>query len=390
MVKKMRSLENLKLDEKIVIVRANLDVPIENGEVSDLTILKSASKTIKYLIDKHCKVIVIGSLGDPKGEYIDSLSLMPVRFALGNTLSTSVKFADIKHCENSIKFMEFGDVLMIENLKFNPEEESKIDEKRIEFVKHLSELANAYIYDDFSEDRKFASVYDLPKLIKKKAVGFQVLNEINKLNEFKKIKTDNYLVIFGGKIKDAKLEYIINDISNINKLMLGGEMSYLFFQALGKKVKELNATKEQINSAKTILKLIKERNIELLLPSDQVLENSKIQNINGEEILRGYDIGPKTIEEYSKIIESSNKILLYGPMGEYKNENFRVGSNIITEEVAFNTEQNTFKIAGGKATLKIFNNLKLKNKRFTHISTSGSLMLNFLGGQNNNNIEILQ
>lgn len=388
MAKKIQTLNDLKLDNKVVIVRSNLDVEIENGEVVDHLVVKSASETIKYLISKNCKVIIIGHLGKPNGEYIDNLSLMPVRFAIGNALEVPIKFADIKHCENSIKFMEFGEVLMLENLKFNPEEESQDSEVNTEFMKKLASLADFYINDDFATQEKLASTTILPKLLKS-AIGLQVEKELKKLKEFKNFKAENYTVILGGKYKDIKVQLLINNISKINNILIGGEIAYDFLTAQGIKVEGHEVKKDRITLIKKALKEIKDKKINLVLPLDHLVSESKTVEIS-KNITKGSDIGAKTIEKFSEIIETSDKILVHGPMGEYLINGFDNGSRAILESIVFNTPKGAITYTCGKAMLKVITKFKIKTKRFTHISTCGDLMLNFLGEEKNPNLEVLQ
>jgi len=389
MAKKIRTLKDLKVANKIVIVRANLDVPIENNEITDQLVIKSASETIKYLVQQNSKVIVLGHLGKPNGNYADDLSLMPVRFALGNFLGMPIKFADIKHSENSIKFMEFGEVLMLENLKFYPESESEKEEERQEFIKTLAKLADFYVYDDFATNRKLASTYELPKL-KKSAIGLNVLNEISKMENFKNFKSENYTVIFGGKFKELKAKFLLNNASNINNVLIGGEFAYDFLSAQGFEVKGYEKSKSREVLIKKVIKELKANKVNLLLPVDHVTsESGKVEEIS-KSIKKGSDIGPETIKLFNEVIEKSDKILIHGPMGEYLVNGFDKGTKEILETIVFNTPDKAMTYACGKAMLKVINKFKIKTKRFSHISTSGDLMLNFLGEEKNPNLEILQ
>jgi len=388
MVKKIRTLEDLDLSQKIVIVRSNLDVPIENNEITDQLVIKSASETIKFLLDKKCKVIVIGHLGNPKGQYSDDLSLMQVRFALGNFLGVSIKFADIRHCENSIKFMEFGEVLMLENLKFYPEEESDDSKVRKSLIKTLSGLADCYIYDDFATNKKLASTYELSKLLPN-AIGLNVQSEINKLEDFKNYNSETYTVIFGGTYKDLKVKFLLNNLKKIKNILIGGEFAYDFLSATEIDVKEYEKNSERTLLIKKLLDEVKKNKVNLVLPIDQVITGNKIEKINTKSITKGSDIGSETIKIFNEIIEKSDKILIHGPMGEYKVNGFDEGSKQILETIVFNTPKNAMTYACGKAMLKVINKFKIKSKRFTHISTSGDLMLNFLGEEKNPNLELL-
>lgn len=388
MAKKIRTLNDLKLENKVVVVRSNLDVSIENGEVIDNLVIKSAAQTIKHLISKNCKVVILGHLGKPNGEYVDALSLMPVRFALGNELGTSIKFADINHCENSIKFMELGEVLMLENLKFNPEEESKDAEVRQAFVQKFKKLADFYINDDFATQEVLASTVELPKMLKS-AIGLEVQDELSKLEEFKKFKAENYTIILGGKYKDIKIQLITNNISKINNILIGGEIAYDFLSAQGVKVDGYESDKNRIKLIKQALKLIKENNIKLVLPHDHLVSEKKTESI-AKSIKKGSDIGKETIKEFNEIIEKSDKILVHGPMGAYQVNGFDNGSREILESIVFNTPKGAITYTCGKAMLKVINKFKIKAKRFTHISTSGDLMLNFLGEEKNPNLDVLQ
>lgn len=395
MTNTLRKLSDLKIKSKIVVVRANLDVPMQNGVITDNSRLKASIPTLKFLSDNNCKIILIGHLGRPEGKYVDELSLMPVRFELGKLLGKQIKFANISSCENSVKFMSNGEVLMLENLRFDPKEESENPKERLDYVKKLSEFASLYVNDCFGVYKENASVYELAKIMPSVA-GFALSDEIEKLQELRK-PAKPYVAIIGGAKLDSKVPIIEDLIGKVDTFLIGGAMAYSFLSAKGVDVGNSKTDKESVKIAKEILKKAKGKS-EILLPIDHVVveelnesaekEITKDEKIKKNEI--GVDIGPKTIELFEKEIVNASSILWNGPMGVFEWENFNDGTRAIGNIITNIAPKESYKVAGGGDTVFAIQKLKIKPSRFNHISMGGGMMLQFLTGEDFKVLDILK
>ncbi len=388
MERKLRTLKDIEVANKTVIVRSNLDVPIKNGVIQDDTRIKASMETIQYLVNKNCKVVILGHLGRPEGNYSDEFSLMPIRFELGRILNKQIKFANYDRCENSIKFMEFGDVLLIENIRFFSEEESINPKTRLAFIEPLAGLADLYVNDCFGLYRKHASVYELPQLIPSYA-GISLENEIEVLTKLKKEVVKPYIGIIGGAKLDTKINILSKLVEKLDKLIISGAIAYTFLSAQKNKIGKSKVEKDLIEKAGKILTKAKKNNCEILLPIDHVCakefdENAEavyVDKIDMPSDLMGLDIGPKTIDMFKTALEHAKTILWNGPMGVFEWKKFSKGTQEIGEYIALDSDRDCFKIVGGGETISALNLLKIKQKRFNHISLGGGMMLEFLSGE---------
>ncbi len=399
MTKKLRTLGKVNIEGKTVIVRANLDVPIENGEVKDDTRIKAAIPTLKYLIEKNCKIVLIGHLGRPEGKYVDELSLMPIRFELGRHLEKQIKFVNITNCENSIKFLEPKDILLLENVRFSPEEESSNSKTRQKFIEKLCKMGDIYVNDCFGLYRKHASVYELASCMKKSFAGFAMQAEIEALSKLRENPEKPYVAIIGGAKLDTKIDAIKSLVKEVDVLMLGGALAYTFMKAKGIKVGASKVEKEYLEEAAKIITLAEKHKCELLLPVDHIAgkefnEKTKPIKIDTQDItdkdLMGLDIGPKTIELYQNKLSTAKSILWNGPLGVFEWSKFANGTQSIGDYITLSTSKDIFKVAGGGDTTYAINKLKIKSKRFDHISNGGGMMLEFLSGKKFEVLELLE
>jgi triosephosphate isomerase len=397
MLEDIRKLQDTDIVGKTVIVRANLDVPLDaNGEVRDLNRIKSVIPTLEHLIRNKCKIVLVAHLGRPNGEYVDEMSLMPVRFELGRELNKSLKFVSINECGNSIKFMEPGDILMLENIRFSPEEESLDPKVRKEFISKLANLADLFVNDDFGNYREHASVYDIAKMLPSFA-GFHLQKEIEMLSLLRETPKKPYVAVIGGAKLDTKIPVLKSLVKKADKLLLGGAMAYTFLLAKGVKVGKSKVEENMLKTVEEILKIASENNCEVILPIDHIAaesfdENAKAIEVDTQDIpdnLMGMDIGPKTLILYREILEAAQTILWNGPMGVFEWENFNKGTEAIGEYIALATPKDAIKVAGGGDTIVAINMLKIKPKRFTHVSIGGGMMLKFLSGEHFPVLEVL-
>lgn len=390
----LKSITEADIKGKVVVVRANLDVPLdEYGEIVDDTRIKASLPTYEYLLKNNCKIVIIGHLGRPQGKYVDELSLFPVRFALGKLLGKQIKFTQLESCQNSIKYMNEGEITMIENLRFDPREESTVEKERKSYLKILTELCDIYVNDCFGVYKKHASVYDLPQMMPSYA-GFSLLKEIENLNILKNNPKSPFVAIFGGAKIDDKIPVIEKFLDKIDTILIGGAMAYTFLKSQNIEIGKSKIQQNLLPKAKEILEKAKKSKTEIILPIDHIAGENFDSSTNPVEVatqsipenLIGLDIGPKTTVMYREIIEAAQTVLWNGPMGVFEWENFNRGTESIGEFIALGTPKGAFKVAGGGDTLAAIKTLKIKPNRFNHVSVGGGMMLQYLS---NENLEVL-
>jgi 3-phosphoglycerate kinase len=396
---KLRTLQDVdSLQGKTVIVRADLDVPVQNGQVQNDFRLKKAVNTLKYLVQKKAKVVVVAHLGRPEGEYKDEMSLMPVRFELGKLLDTHIKFAHLPNSRNSIRYMEEGEILLLENIRFSKEEESKDAKARAELVKTLAELADYYVNDAFATYRPAASNFDLAQQVKNPLAGLQMQAEIENLSRIRDNFESPYVAVIGGAKIDTKVDVLLDLVEKADHILIGGAMAYTFLKAQGIKVGKSKVEDANIKIAEKVLKAAKKSGCNILLPVDHICaeefsEKAKAIKVETQQIpagLIGMDIGERTLAEYLEIIKSAKTILWNGPMGVFEWEKFSRGTEAIGEYIGLSASKETFKVAGGGDTISAMEKLKVNFRNYNHISTGGGAMLAFLTGEEFPTIELLQ
>lgn len=397
---KFRTVADLSdLAEKTILLRADLDVAVENGEVVENFRLQKAVNTIKYLIERKAKVVVIGHLGRPDGEYADEYSLLPVRFELGKLLGIHIKFAHIPNSRNSIRYMEPGEVLMLENVRFHPEEESKDEKKRQGFLSELVELCDVYVNDAFSSYRLHASTYDVALQFanKNRVVGMQLATEIAHLTQLRDKHQSPYVAVIGGAKIDSKINILTELAEEADFILLGGAMAYTFMKSQGIDVGASKMEEDKLKIAEKVMKAAKKSGCEILFPIDHVAgdkfeESAKPVEVDTQNIpagLIGMDIGERTLAQYLEIIKSAKTILWNGPMGVFEWQQFSRGTEAVGEYIALSAPRETFKVAGGGDTIAAMNSLKVNMRNFSHISTGGGAMLAFLAGEEMPTLQVL-
>lgn len=400
---KLKTLADLKdLEGKTIVVRADLDVPVEGEQVTDNFRLQKGLATIRELIKQKAKVVLIGHRGRPDGKYQDDLSLLPVRFELGKLLGIHIKFAHIPSSRNSIRYMENGEVLMLENVRFHPEEESEDAQVRTQFVAELAQLADAFVNDSFSTYRVHGSTYSLAEAMKaagKPAVaGLQMEAEVNNLSQLREEPESPYVAVIGGAKIDTKADILVNLAASADFILLGGAMAYTFMSAMGISVGSSKVEESELEVAKKVIQLAEKNKCQLLVPIDHIVatefaETAKPTSVNTQVIpdgQMGLDIGERTLAQYQEIIQNAKSILWNGPMGVFEWTNFSRGTEAVGEYIALSASKEAFKVAGGGDTVSAMNKLKVNMRNFNHVSTGGGAMLAFLAGEKMSTIEVLQ
>ena len=391
-----KSLKNANLVNKTVLVRVDYDVPFTDGTITDDSKIRASVGTIQYLLKNNCKVILLSHIGDPKGKQVDNLSLMDVRFALGRILEKQIKFANISACENSIKFMDFGEVLILENLKFSPFETSKKEADRSEYMQTLVKLADLFIYEAYGMDYNLASVTattaKLPTYM-----GLHLEDELEVAKELsKKVKNPITLVIGDEDInKNISLLEVV--AAGKNKILLGGQLALYFLNANGVKTGAFEPEAKLLAKINKIIKLTKKSGCEIVMPVDHICTNVKDDKQKAVEVstqqidkgLTALDLGPKTLVSYREIIEASSVVIWQGTMGLFTNEKFNKGTEAIGEYIALSTSKDCYKIAFGPNVSYAMNILKIKPKRFNFVSLDSELFTDFMQNQESDILTLL-
>ena len=383
----MRSIKDeLNLKQKKILLRLDLNVPLDNDRITDTTRIDKILPTIKYLLKNDAKIIILSHVGRPKGRIVNKLSLKPICENLKKKLNENIKFVtkSLKEIDSSDLFTDQDEkIVILENLRFYQEEE----ENNIEFAKHLARLADIYVNDAFScSHRAHASIFEITKFLPSFA-GLQLNLEIDALNKItSKIKRPVTCIIGGSKIS-SKINIIKNLIPKFDNIVIVGGMAnnvlkYKGFN-IGKSIQEANC--DQI--IKEIFYLSEKNNCKIVYPEDVTVGkdlngSAKIKDVNKvseDELI--LDIGPKTIQTVNNLIEKSETILWNGPAGYFENPNFAKGSLEIANKIVEKNKSNTiYSVAGGGDTVALLNRIGVINN-FNFVSTAGGAFLEYLEGK---------
>ncbi len=380
-----RTVEDIDIFEKRVLLRVDFNVPLDNsGNILDPSRILAELPTIKYLLSKNAKVIICSHLGRPKGEFNQQLSMVNIAKYLIKLLNCKIRFSPEAigdKVKKLIDEMNFGEVLVLENIRFYKEEE----ENSPLFASKLAELADVYVNDAFgTAHRKHASTYEVAKLLPN-AVGFLMGKEINTIVSVLDNPQRPFVAIIGGAKISDKLNIIHNLIKKCDTILIGGAMSYTFLKAQGVDIGKSVYEESCIESAKNILEDAKQIGTKVLLPIDHICASLfspnaqavKVKQCAIQDNLQGLDIGPKTIKMYKNEIKSANTIIWNGPMGVFEFANFAKGTYEIAKCVAKNKGKT---IVGGGDSISAINKLKL-NQKIYHISTGGGASLKLIAGE---------
>ena len=382
-------ISELDLNNKKVLVRVDFNVPMKkNLMVADNTRIKSSLKTILHIIKNGGTCILISHMGRPNG-YEKKLSLKNIVEEFENLLNKKITFLDdcigdriIKACQESEK----GDVILLENLRFYPEEEAG----DVNFARALSLLGDIYINDAFgTAHRNHASTGILPTFFKgKKAIGLLLSKEIDAIETVLKNGQTPILSIIGGAKVSTKIKILKNLINIVDDLIIGGGMAYTFIKANGGEIGNSLCEEAFLDEAQKILLLAKDKNVKVHLPQD-VIVSEKISNSASTDIvniynipktMEGLDIGPSSIKNFKKIILNSKTILWNGPLGVFEISNFQNGTKQVALSIANATKLGAFSLVGGGDSISAINLFSMDDK-FSYISTGGGAMLESFEGK---------
>ncbi|ADI67928.1 MULTISPECIES: phosphoglycerate kinase [Mobiluncus] len=386
------------LNGKRVLVRCDFNVPLKEGKITDDGRIRAALPTLQKLLDSGAKVITMAHLGRPKGQVMPEFSLAPVVQRLAELIGVKVTLAqDTTGADAKAKAeaLATGEILMLENVRFDPRETSKDDAERAAFAAEMAALADCYVSDGFGVvHRKQTSVYDVAKLLPA-AAGFLVLKEIESLRK----ATDNperpYTVVLGGSKVSDKLGVIANLLTKADSLLIGGGMTYTFLAAQGYAVGKSLLEADQIDTVKSYLDQAKQNGVELVLPVDVVVTpefkpdgpTTVVAADAIPEDQMGLDIGPKSRELFAAKIAESKTVAWNGPMGVFEFPAFAGGTKAVAKAMQDGT---AFSIVGGGDSAAAVRQLGFDESKFSHISTGGGASLELLEGKVLPGIEVLE
>jgi phosphoglycerate kinase len=375
------SIKDLDLKGQRVFIRVDFNVPLKNGVIGDDTRIRSSLPTVQYALDHGATVILASHLGRPKGKVNPDMSLRPLVDPLAALLGRPVAFAT--DCVGEPARQAKGDVVLLENLRFHPEEE-KNDPA---FAKELASLATRYVNDAFgAAHRAHASVEGITHFIERPAAGLLMEKELQYLGHALEKPERPFVAILGGAKVSDKIDVIKNMLGKVDRLIIGGAMAYTFFKARGVPVGKSLVEDDKVGEAQAIEADAKARGVTLLLPTDHVV-TTKLEAGAPHEVLAvgdaaigdrmGVDIGPASIAAYTAAIADARTVVWNGPMGVFEIDAFAAGTNAVAAAVA--AVKGTTIIGGGDSIAAV-KKAGIADK-ITHISTGGGASLEFLGGQ---------
>ncbi|MFF0311702.1 phosphoglycerate kinase [Streptosporangium sp. NPDC004379] len=385
----MKDLSAFDVKGRRVLVRADLNVPLDGDVITDDGRIRASVPTIRELADKGARVVVCAHLGRPKGEPNPKYSLAPVARRLGELLGADVAFAsDVvgDSARSVVEGLGDGQVALLENLRFERGEESKDDAERAAFAERLAAFADLYVGDGFGAvHRKHASVYDVPKLLPH-AAGRLVLAEVEVLRKLTEEPARPYVVILGGAKVSDKLGVIGNLLTKVDRLLIGGGMAYTFLAAQGREVGKSLLQEDQLDTVRGFLDEAAKRGVELVLPVDVLAavdfaEDAEYEVVDATAIpadRQGLDIGPRTRELFAGKLADARTVFWNGPMGVFEFEAFSGGTRAVAEALV---ASEAFTVVGGGDSAAAVRTLGLPEDGFSHISTGGGASLEYLEGK---------
>ena len=384
---KIKSLDdNLNIEGKRVLLRVDFNVPINNGAITENARIEKVLPTIKFLIKKKAKIIIIAHLGRPKGKIVPELTLKPIAEKLSDYINENVVFLNESIgpavVQNSKKIAN-GKIILLENIRFHNEEELN----SVAFAKELSKNGDIYINEAFPcSHRAHASVSEITKHIDSFA-GKQLLEEVNVIKLLTSNAKKPTTCIIGGSKISTKSGILINLIKNMQNIVIVGAMANIFIKYKGYNIGKSIFEKNQENIIENIIQESKKNKCTLVLPKDVIASkdhNTKgilknLDQIDNNDLI--LDIGKKTIQNIFEVIDKSKTILWNGPAGYFEIDHFSIGSKKIAEKISENTKTKSLvSIAGGGDTIAAINKFKCSNG-FTYLSTAGGAFLELLEGK---------
>jgi phosphoglycerate kinase len=399
----MRTIESLgSLRSRTVIVRCDLNVPLADGVITDDGRIRASLTTVRELREAGARVVLISHLGRPKGAPEERYSLRPVAERMGELLGAPVEFvAETVGAEASaaVGALGEGDVVLLENLRFNPGETSKDEAERRAFAQRLADLGDAFVSDGFGVvHRRQASVYELAQLLPS-AAGRLVAAELEELQRLTDRPERPYTVVLGGSKVSDKLGVISHLLERVDTLLIGGGMLFTFLAAQGHGVAASLLEADQLETVRGYLADAERRGVRIVLPSDVVVAEAFAADAAHEVVPAdaiessrfgaagiGLDIGPDSARTFAAVIAESATVFWNGPMGVFEMEAFASGTRTVAQAL---TDTDGFTVVGGGDSAAAVRALGFDDDQFGHISTGGGASLEFLEGKQLPGLEVL-
>lgn len=383
----IKTLSALTLQNKRVLLRCDLNVPIKNGVITDDGRIIASLGTIRKLLEAKCSIILIAHLGRPKGEPSKDLSLAPIAKRLGELLNKEVEFSnEITGQVNRAHSLKAGQIMMLENIRFISAETSKDEQERNLFAKELSTYADVYVGDGFGAvHRKHASVYEVAKLLPH-AAGDLISSEVAVLEKLTVNPERPYGVVLGGAKVSDKIGVISNLLNKVNVIAIGGGMVFTFLAAQNKQIGKSLVEIDLIPTVKELLNRAEQLGVKLILPTDIVVAkefsvSSQPTTVSVDEIPEdqmGLDIGPESSKHFAQEIVKCKTVFWNGPMGVFEFPNFAHGTKIVAQSL---TQVQGISVVGGGDSAAAVRKLGFDDSQFGYISTGGGASLEYLEGK---------
>ena len=383
----IKTLSQLDPQNTQVILRCDLNVPIKDGVITDDGRIVASLSTIKDLLNANCSIVIIAHLGRPKGERKVELSLAPVAKRLGELLKINIEFSsEITSADTKVNELKSGQVLLLENIRFEAAETSKNETERIELATKLARYGKVYVGDGFGAvHRKHASVYELAKILPH-AAGNLISAEVEVLEKLTKNPSRPYGVVLGGAKVSDKIGVISNFLDKVDIIAIGGGMVFTFLAAKGKEVGKSLVEIDLVPTVKELLDRAEKLGVKILLPSDIVVapefaENAKPTTVTADKIPNdqmGLDIGPDSAINFASEIKKCKTVFWNGPMGVFEFTNFANGTKVVAQAL---TEVDGMAVVGGGDSAAAVRKLGFADTDFGYISTGGGASLEYLEGK---------
>ncbi len=383
------TIDQMDLKGKKVLIRCDFNVPLdENRNITDDGRIIASLPTIKKVLDEGASAVLCSHLGRPKGKFDEALTLEPVAARLRELLGVKVIMAPDSVGEEVLKLKEdlkSGEILLLENLRFHDGEKNNDPD----FARQLAEGVDLYINDAFgTAHRAHASTEGVTRYFEKTAAGYLIEKELKFLGKAIENPQRPMIAILGGAKISGKIDVIKNLMTKVDTLIIGGGMAYTFFKAMGYEIGQSLLEEDKLNLAKEIIEEVKQKDMRFMLADDikvarEFKNDTETKVVEVDQIpadFMGLDIGPKTMEKFSKEIKKAKTIVWNGPVGVFEMPNFANGTRKIAEAIAEATDRGAISVIGGGDSASAIRQFGLE-ERFTHISTGGGASLEFLEGK---------
>lgn len=386
----LRSLRDLDVARRRVLVRVDYNVPLKDGRITDDTRLRESLPTLEYLLARHAKIILVSHLGRPEGKVVPELRLDPIAQRLQELLRRPV--TKLNDCigpsvQSAIAQMQPGDIVLLENVRFYPQEEANDED----FARELARLADCYVNDAFgTAHRAHASTYGVAKFLPS-AAGLLLEREVTMLSRATENPARPFIALVGGAKLKEKIGVLNDLMGKVDAFLLGGAVAFTLLKAQGAHVGDSLVDETMLDEARAYLQGVREQGLELVLPVDvQIVRGSERALAPADAIPDGWqgrDIGPQTIQLFQDWVKRAKTILWAGPLGRFEEPPFDAGTRAIAHAIA---ESQAFAIVGGGETAAALSHAGLTHAQNIYCSTGGGAALEFIGGRKLLPIEILK